>query len=130
MEPIGKLIYKTQVSNLPTSLPVYFYGLPDGKVYLIYSRFYAVNFSNSDLEFVLAVHKEFNFDYEKEELYSVVLNDIIPPTFYKIVDKPDLKIKIIKVYRNLNSYSDATEKLFKKALKNSKKAEKRFEILP
>ncbi len=128
MEPIGKLIYKTQASNLPTSLPVYFYGLPDGKVYLIYSRFYEVNFSNTDLEFVLAVHKEYTYNFEKEELYSVVLKDVIPPELYKIVDKPDLRIKIIKVYRNLNSYSDAAAKLYKKALKKSRKAGKSVEM--
>lgn len=127
MEPLGKLIYKTQSSNLPTSLPVYFYGLPDGKVYLIYSRFYEVNFNKTDLEFVLAVHKEFTFDFEKEELHSVVLNDIISPELYKIVDKTDSKIKILKVYRNLNSYSDAKAKLYKRALKKSRKAGKVLE---
>ncbi|MBK6282192.1 MAG: hypothetical protein IPF54_05570 [Draconibacterium sp.] len=128
MEPLGKLIYKTQSSNLPTSLPVYFYGLPDGKVYLIYSRFYEVNFSKTDLEFVLAVHKEFTFDFENEKLYSAVLNDVIPPAFYKIVDKADSKIKILKVYRNLNSYSDAAAKLYKRALKKSRKAGKIIEL--
>lgn len=128
MEPLGKLIYKTQLSNLPTSLPVYFYGLPDGKVYLIYSRFYEVNFSRTDLEFVIAVHKEFTFDFENEELFSVVLNDIIPPPLYKIVDKADSKIKILKVYRNLNSYSDATAKLYKKALRKSRKTGKVLKV--
>lgn len=128
MEPLGKLIYKTQSSNLPTSLPVYFYGLPDGKVYLIYSRFYEVNFSKTDLEFVIAVHKEFTFDFENEELYSAVLNDVIPPALYKIVDKADSKIKILKVYRNLNSYSDATAKLYKRALKKSRKAGRIMEL--
>ncbi|HRX11718.1 MAG TPA: hypothetical protein P5210_08725, partial [Draconibacterium sp.] len=65
--------------------------------------------------------------FENEELYSVVLNDIIPPELYKIVDKTDSKIKILKVYRNLNSYSDATAKLYKRALKKSRKAGKVLE---
>jgi hypothetical protein len=102
--------------------------LPDGKVYLIYSRFYEVNFSKTDLEFVLAVHKEFTFDFENEELYSAVLNDVIQPALYNLVDKADSKIKILKVYRNLNSYSDATAKLYKKALKKSRKAGKIIEL--
>ena len=36
------------------------------------------------------------------------------------VDKPNPDIKIIKVYRNVNSYNEAIHKLNKKALKNEK----------
>jgi hypothetical protein len=51
MECFAKLIYKSHMTYIPTNLPVQFYGLPDGKVYLIYARFYDIKFGKSGLVF-------------------------------------------------------------------------------
>lgn len=120
MELTAKLIYKTQTTNLPTPLPAYFYGMPNGKVYVVYSRFYEVDFDSSALEFVLAVHKEFTYDYENESVFSLSLNEIIPPAYYKMIDKVDPKIKIKKVFRKLDSYEEVFQKLNKRILKKAK----------
>jgi len=121
MDSLAKLIFKTQTSNLNTDLPAYYYGLPNGKVYVVYSRFYEVNFEKSALEFVLAIQKEFTFDFENETLFSLALNEIVPTTYYKLIDSADPKIKIKKVYRNLQSYNEVFQKLNKKAEKMQKK---------
>ena len=121
MHTLAKLIFKTQRSNLPTDLPAYFYGMPNGKVYVVYSRFYEVNFEKSALEFVVAIQKEFTFDFENETLFSVVLNEVVPPAYYKLIDSTEPQIKIKKVYRNLQSYNDVFLKLNKKAEKMQKK---------
>jgi hypothetical protein len=84
-------------------------GLPDGKVYIIYSRFYEINFNNSGLEFVFAVHEEFLFDYKNEKLLTVT--PLGQPINTVLVDKPEPKIKILKVYRNVNTYSQAQKLL-------------------
>lgn len=105
MKKKAKLIFKTYRSSLPTPLPVIFYGLPDGKVYIVYSRFYQINFDTSGLEFVFAVQEEFKFDYENEKLLSV--NNPQKPLFANRVDKPEPRIKILKVYRSINSYGQA-----------------------
>jgi hypothetical protein len=121
MDSLAKLIFKTQSSNLSTELPAYFYGLPNGKVYVVYSRFYEVNFEKSALEFVVAILKEFTFDFERETLFSLVLNEVVPPAYYKLIDCADPKMKIKKVYRNLQSYNEVFLKLNKKAEKMQKK---------
>jgi hypothetical protein len=117
MEQLAKLIYKTQSTNLPTTMPAYYYGMPNGKVYVVYARFYEIGFDKTALEFVLAVHKEFTFNYATSELYSLAFGEILPSVLYRMIDKAEPKIKIKKVYRKINSYEEVVEKLNKRALK-------------
>lgn len=121
MEKQAKLIYKTHASALPTIMPVYYYGMPDGHVYLIYSRMYEVDFNSISLEFVIALHHEFGFDYESEQLISFETCKPISSLPGFCIDKPDPKIRIIKVSRKIRKYSEALQKLEKKALKKPKK---------
>lgn len=105
------------MTYLPTLLPVQFYGLPDGKVYIIYGRFYEIEFDRTYMEFVFAEHKEFSYDYENEKL---IPNDSAKrkgPVYNEMVDKPDPKIKILNIYRNVETYAEACAELNKKALK-------------
>ncbi|HSM46380.1 MAG TPA: hypothetical protein VK872_01080 [Draconibacterium sp.] len=107
MESNARVIYKTHNSYLPTKLPVSFYGLPNGKVYVIYSRFYEKNLEKTGLEFVLAQHEEFYYDYEGRQLILLENNNKFFPVVSKLIDKPETKIKIKKVSRNLKTYSEA-----------------------
>lgn len=111
MEPVARLIYKTNMSYLQTSQPVNFYGLPDGNVYLIYSRFYKINFERSGQEFVFAKHEEFVYDYDFDKLYLNPESKNYFPVYPEMVDKPEPKIRIFKVYRSFNSYGEAQHHL-------------------
>jgi len=123
MQLLAKLIHKTFTTHLPTVFPVHYFGLPDGKVYLIYARFYERGFDHSGLEFVLAKHVEFYYDYQSEKVFRNSKLNKGKIIYNEEVDKPEPDIKIIKVYRNINSYKEAIHKLNKKALKyNSEKA--------
>lgn len=114
MKNFAKLIHKSHITYLPTNLPVQFYGLPDGKVYLIYARFFEIKFKRSDLEFVLAEHLEFSYNYTKEKLVPHGIDNKIP-IYSEMVDKPEPKIKILKVSRDFNSFTEAFVQLNKKA---------------
>jgi len=115
MHTFVKLIFRSNISYFPSKLPVQFYGLPDGKVYVIFARFYEIKFDRTYLEFVFAEHKEFSYDFENERLIphdkSISRNQI----YNEMVDKPDPKVEIIKTFRNLNSFAEAYEQLNKKA---------------
>ncbi len=122
MKSLAKLIHKTYKSYLPTAFPAHFYGMPNGKVYLIYSRFYNIKFGKSGLEFVFAIHKEFSYDYKKEKILpsgKIIKNT---PIFAESIDKPDPKIHIFKICRGINSYSEALTVLNKEAQKRRKYA--------
>jgi len=108
MRPAAKLIHKTDMTYLPTAFPAHYYGMPNGKIYLIFSRFYRVNYGEpgNGVEFVFAEHKEFYYDYPTDTVLSRnSLNQT--PVWEENVDKPNPKIDIIKVDRDINSYGEA-----------------------
>ncbi|MBN1819474.1 MAG: hypothetical protein JXR31_14355 [Prolixibacteraceae bacterium] len=107
MGSYARLVYKTCLNHSPKSLPVYFYGMPDGKVYLIYARIYEIGFDKTGLEFVFAIHEDFSYDYETYKLNYEGFLEVSLTDFIEAVEKPDQNIKIQKVYRNLNSYKEA-----------------------
>lgn len=95
------------MSFLPTKLPVQFFGMPNGKVYIVYARFYEIKFNKSDLEYVFAVHEEFLYDYDKEIFIPIYSTNYQIPFYSGIIDKPEPLFKIIQVYRNISSFSEA-----------------------
>ncbi len=105
------------MSYLPTQLPVRFYGLPDGHVYLIYARFYEVKYDRTYIEYVFAEHKEFTYDYEKEQLISLSKPERKLPVYSEMVDKPEPQIEILKIHRNINSFKEAFDLLNLRAQK-------------
>jgi hypothetical protein len=115
MQSIAKLIHRTYASYLPTAFPAHYYGMPNGKIYVVFSRFYEIKFGGSGLEFVFAIHKEFKYDYEKDIIIPKKKFSIKTPVFAELLDKPDLKINVVKVCRDLNSYGEAINLLNKEA---------------
>ena len=130
MENYAKLIHKSHTTYMPTNFPAQYYGLPDGKVYVIYPRFYEIKFQRSGLEYVLAEHLEFSYHYNEEKL---ILNkngndNSQKPVYSELVDKPDPKFKIIKVSREFNSFAEAFAQLNKKAKVQFSKKPQNFQI--
>jgi hypothetical protein len=129
MEIFAKLIHKSFVTYLPTEFPVQFYGLPDGKVYIIYARFFEIKYQRSGLEFILAEHLEFSYNYTQEKLISAGNQDTKKPVYSELVDKPNPKIKIIKVSREFNSFAEAFNELNKKAKTQFQKRPEDIQII-
>ena len=117
MKPKAKLIHKTYMSYMPTAFPAYYYGMPNGKVYIIFSRFYDIKFGDSGLEFIFAVHNEFSYDYEKEKIIPSDTLKKQSPIFAESIDKPDPKFNILKINRRINSYGEALNYLNKEVRK-------------
>jgi hypothetical protein len=115
MEIYAKLIHKSHITYLPTNFPVQFYGLPDGKVYILFARFYEIKYQRSGIEFLTAEHLEFSYNYQEEKLISHGSADSSKSVYSELVDKPNPKIKILKVNREFNSFADAFVQLNKKA---------------
>ena len=115
MQTIAKLIHRANASYLPIAFPAVYYGMPNGRIYVIFSRFYEIKFGGSGLEFVFAVHKDFKYDYDKEIIIQGKKFKFSCPVFAEHVDKPDSKINIVKICRGLNSYGEAINLLNEKA---------------
>jgi len=115
MQTLAKLIHRANASYLPIAFPALYYGMPNGRIYVVYSRFYEIKFVGSGLEFVFAVHKEFKYDYEKEIIIPRKKFNFKTPVFAEQIDKPNSKINIVKICRGLNSYGEAVNLLNKEA---------------
>ncbi len=115
VKPMAKLIHRTYASYLPTAFPAHYYGMPNGKIYLVYSRFYEIKFGGSGIEFVFAEHKEFNYDYANELIVPVKKARNNSSIFAESIDKPNQKISILQIRRGLNSYGEAFNILNKEA---------------
>ena len=115
MENFAKLIHKSHITYLPTNFPVQFYGLPDGKVYILFARFYEIKFERSGLEFVTAEHLEFSHNYKEDKLIPHGNLNSKKPFYSESVDKPNPKIKVLNVNRKINSFAEAFVQLNKKA---------------
>lgn len=111
MKTVAKLIHQTNMTYVPTNLPVRFYGLPNGKVYLLYARFFLSRPEKTDIEFVLAEHEEFDFDFENDLL--IPKNTSSYPVYREMVDKPNPLFHILLVNREVKSFDEAAEMLFR-----------------
>lgn len=101
------LIYKSNMTYFHTALPVYFYGMPDGSISLVYARFYEINFYNTGMEFVFAELDSYSYDFETGQIYRYSDIEICLDDFREMVDQPETRIKITKTLRNINTYSEA-----------------------
>jgi len=117
MKSLAKLIHNASVSYLPTKFPVHYYGLPDGKVYLIFARFYKSGTGKTGVEYVFAEHREFLYDYDNSKLVSVNEDNKNTELYNESIDKPNPKIKIQKIYKRINSFAEARKKLNEDASK-------------
>lgn len=126
MKSLAKIIHKTDISYLQIAFPAHYYGMPSGKIYLIHSRFYRAKMGKTGLEFIFAEHLEFYYDYKNEKIYPLTGRQAKTPIFAENLDKPNAKLKILLVKRDLNSYGEALVFLNTK-LKNAKKP--KFKLL-
>jgi hypothetical protein len=96
-----KLIYKAKGNEhyFPTPNPAYYYGMPDNKVYVIYSSHYEIPNGKVGSEFVIAELEEFSYNYEKETLLAYKDNDLWPLTMKEAVCGWTQKMKVIKTYK-------------------------------
>lgn len=107
MKPLAKLIHRTYASYLPTAFPAHYYGMPNGKILLVFSRFYEASFGDTGLEFIIAEHKDFSYDYEKETIQATTNKLNKTQVFEEQVDFPRAKIDVISISRKLKSYGEA-----------------------
>lgn len=116
MKALAKLIHKTHASYLPTAFPAHYYGMPNGKIYLVFSQFYEAAFGKTGLEFVFAEHKDYQFDYEKGIIIPCS-KKVNSPVFAEHVDRPRAKINVINTSRDMCSYGEAQGFLNREAQK-------------
>lgn len=117
MKTFARLVYQTYTTYLPTVFQAQYYGMPNGKIYLVFSRFYKGAFNKSGLEFVFAEHNDYSYDYEKDTILPTKKEKQKSPIFAEHIDSPKARFNIFTISRKLKSYGEALTLLNKQALK-------------
>lgn len=97
MKSSARIIYKSYMSYFHTFMPVYFYGMPNGKIQVMYAQFCDTLANTSGLEFIFAEHEDFAYDYETDKIYLQKFIEISKTDFMKMVDQPDQHIKVFSI---------------------------------
>ncbi|QIA09306.1 hypothetical protein [Draconibacterium halophilum] len=117
MEALAKIIHQTPASYLPTAFPAHYYGMPNGKIYLVFSRFYELAIGQTGIEFVFAEHGDYSYNYETGEIIPLPSVERKLQVFSEEVDHPNLRINIFTTKRNLQSYGQAQAYLNDEAMR-------------
>jgi hypothetical protein len=112
------LIYKSHMTYFQTYLPVYFFGMPNGRICCIYGYF-AQETRDEVLDFVFAELDMFSYDYDTETILLQGLKSISTDDFKEMADQPELRITPLKTHENFGSYVEAFEFLKYKARRNT-----------
>jgi hypothetical protein len=97
MKSRATVIYKSYMTYFHTFLPVYFYGMPDGKIYVVYAFFTKTENNQEGLEFVFAIHEDFRYNHKYDKIFTLDWTELSKADFMKKVDEPDQRIEIIEV---------------------------------
>lgn len=115
------LIYKSSETDLPTASPVFFYGMPDNRVYAVYSKQIKTISGGIRYEYNVALLEEYSFDYEKGVLFRLHTNEKKPLYPESFIDKYNPKLKTIRKLvrsKNILTFDFLIESFLKKSIKS------------
>lgn len=107
MKSTARIIYKSYMTYFHTFMPVYFYGMPNGKIQVMYAQFCETQANKSGLQFIFAEHEDFIYDYESDKIYVQNIIELSKADFMHMVDQPDQRIKVFSINDTFNSYEEA-----------------------
>ncbi|MFV0593616.1 MAG: hypothetical protein ACK5M7_19750 [Draconibacterium sp.] len=109
MKGKARLIYKTNNTLLAQFLPVYFYGLPNEKIVVLFTREKAGNPTRKSLEWVVASHPDFRYDYETDAIVDKENRMCDFDDFMEYIDKQEQHVQPLQVFGEFYSLLDAEQ---------------------
>lgn len=109
MKSKARFIHKSFNTCFPALLPAYFYGIPNGEMLVMYVRDKENRYLKTDLEWVLAAHLDFHFDYESGAILDFQNPKYGFEEFIEIADKLEQKVRTLKTFGSFCSHSEALQ---------------------
>lgn len=107
----ARLVYKSNNTCFHTILPVYFYGMPSGKMIVLYSREKDDFQLKRPVEWVLAEHLDFKIDYDMDAIVDLQNREIKFDEFMEFTDKLEQHVKHLQTFGNFTTSTDAQQYL-------------------
>lgn len=111
MSSKARLIYKSNNTCFQTFLPVYFYGMSDGRMIVCYTRFKTSDTHDTKQEWVMALHCDFSYDYESDTILTYAMEKVGIEEFMDLTDNFEQRIKTIKTFGEFMSNAEAQKYL-------------------
>ena len=109
MKGNARLIYKSFNTCFRTFLPVYFYGMPNARIVILFAREKENCITRDKFEWVVASHLDFWYDYESDAILDFQNREYEFEDFMEYVDKLEQRIRTIKTFGNFPSYTEAQQ---------------------
>ncbi len=109
MKGNARLIYKSYNTCFRTFLPVYFYGMPNAKMVVLFIREKEDSLTRKAFEWVVATHLDFWYDYESDVIFDFQNREYDFEEFAEYVDKLEQRIRITNTFGHFRSYTEARQ---------------------
>lgn len=109
MKDKARLIYKTSNTCFPEYLPVYFYGLPNQKMLVLYTRERQNDLVRKSLEWVVAAHLEFRYDYQSNVILDHENQSYDFEEFKEYIDQMQQRTKPLQTYGTFHNWAEAEQ---------------------
>ena len=124
MKGKARLIYKSYNTCFRSFLPVYFYGMPNAKIIVLFVREKEDSLTRNTLEWVVATHLEFWYDYESDVIFDFQNRAYNFDEFIDYVDKLEQRVRPLKNFGNFAVYTEAQQ------FYNSNASQMLFNLIP
>lgn len=103
------LIYKSVNTCFHTNLPVYFYGLPNGKIVVLYASCKNDFPDDTCLKWILAEHLDFSYDFATGAILTAGPRIIEIDEFMELADNLEQRIITKATYGNFTNNTEAMQ---------------------
>ncbi len=107
MKVNSKLIYQSDNTCFQTFLPVYFYGMPDGKMLVVFTRFKNENPLDTMQEWIVAQHLDYYYDFSTDKIISSGNQEIDINEFMDLADNLEQRIRPLEWFGSFYTNHEA-----------------------
>lgn len=105
----ARLIYKSQYTCFQTSLPVYFYGLKNGKVVILFASNKTDFAFDTAIKWILAEHIDFRYEFETHKIFTSDDDEINIEEFILFADNLEQRINTVATFGNFSTNNEAQQ---------------------
>ena len=103
----AQLIYQSNCTCFHTKLPVYFYGLNNGKMAILFACNKNEFAFDTSLKWILAEHEDFSYDYDSNTIFTNGDEEVGMTEFMDLADNIEQRIKILATFGNFTTNTEA-----------------------
>ncbi len=107
----ARLIYKSEYTCFETSLPVYFYGMSNSKMIVLFATNKNDFHEANAFKWILANHLDFAYDFNSDTILTEGFEEVGIDEFKELADNLEQRVKTLATFGNFSSRTEAQQYL-------------------